>query len=144
MTEPREVRCDCGNTFTATNPRARFCSSKCRTRASREGRVRGNVRAVTRGGLQPIGVVPLAPAAELGHVADAARAELEAAGRQDTALGRSALALAARIDTGLDTGSALASAVRGLTETIAAALKGAEPASSLDELKARRRAKRGA
>jgi hypothetical protein len=83
-------------------------------------------------------------AADGDSVTDATRAELESAGRQDTSLGRSALALAARIDTNLDTGSALASAVRALGETMAAALKGAEPASSLDELKARRRAKRGA
>ena len=134
MTEPREVRCDCGTTFTATNPRARFCSSRCRTRASREGRVGGRV-------------IPMAApvAAEPGStVADATRSELAAAERQDTSLGRSAVALAVRIDTGLDTGSALASAVRALAETMAAALKGAEPASSLDELKARRRAKRGA
>ena len=134
-TAPRDVRCDCGTTFTATSPRAMYCSRSCRQRASREGRV-GSAR-----------VIPMAPQVRAeadSTVTDATRSELEAAGRQDTALGRSALALAARIDTGLDTGSALASAVRGLTETMAAALKGAEPASSLDELKARRRAKRGA
>lgn len=69
----------------------------------------------------------------------ATRAELEDAGRSTTSLGAKALALAARIDAQVDTGSALAALVRQHDLTMAEAVKGAHAkASMLDELRARR------
>ena len=78
-------------------------------------------------------------------LAAAVLAELEAAGRVDTAGGQSALTLARRIEDGRDTGSAIASLNREMRATLAEAVKGAKvPLSSIesyrDELADRRRA----
>jgi hypothetical protein len=128
-------QCDvCSATYEAKRSTSRYCSGMCRTRASRSG----------RNGARVVPLAPVAPAQPVGSVVDATRAELESAGRAESPLGLAALALAARIDSQQDTGSGLAAAVRALGETLAAALKGSEAASTLDELKARRRAKRGA
>lgn len=82
---------------------------------------------------------------EPGTVYDATLAELTAAGRVTTTLGAKALALAARIDAGADTGSALAAMVKQHDVTMAEAVKGAQvTASPLDELRRRRDAKRAA
>lgn len=73
----------------------------------------------------------------------AALADLAAAERENTTLGRSALALAARIDRAADTGSALASTVKQLEATLTSALAGASVVkTAADELRARRDAKR--
>lgn len=73
---------------------------------------------------------------------DATRAALEVAGRLDTWQGQAALALAKRIDSGAST---MAADVKQLQVTMAAALQGVKtgPVSALDELRARRDAKRG-
>lgn len=128
-------QCDvCSVTYEAKRKTSRYCSTRCRTRASRSG----------RNGARVVPLAPVVPAVPVGSVADATRSELEAVGRAESPLGLAALALAARIDSQQDTGSGLAAAVRALGETLSAALKGSESASTLDELKARRRAKRGA
>ena len=128
-------QCDsCGTTYEPKRSNSRYCSGRCRTRASRSG----------RNGARVVPLAPVVAEVPVGSVVDATRAELEAAGRAESPMGMAALALAARIDSQQDTGSGLAAAVRALGETLAAALKGAEAASTLDELKARRRAKRGA
>lgn len=72
----------------------------------------------------------------------AVRAELEAAERDATALGAQALALAARIDTGADTGSAIAALSKELRAVMDSALAGAaKAADKLDELSERRKRK---
>jgi hypothetical protein len=66
-------------------------------------------------------------------------AELQAAGRADTALGQQALALAERVNNPRDTGSAIAALSKELRAVMVEALKGAEVAADpLDELRARR------
>ena len=130
MPTPREVTCECGTTFTATHPRARFCSSRCRTRASRGGRVGARATVV------PMAGRPVAVAA--GGVRDATRRVLDDANRTDTPMGQAALALAVRIDSGNDTGSALATAVRGLDEALRSALEGVAAGGKLLSLKDRR------
>jgi hypothetical protein len=78
----------------------------------------------------------------------ATRAELEAADRLGSAFGQAALALAVRVESGRDTGAAVAALTRELRASLDAALANARAAGSpLDAAKdelARRRALRGA
>ena len=72
-------------------------------------------------------------------VRDATLEQLTEAGRVGTTLGRTALALAARIDANQDSGGALASLAKQLEATLESATKGAKSvASPMDELRARR------
>jgi len=130
----RTCTCEsCGAVFEAARSDARFCGERCRKRAQR-GAAGGPVRPVER--LDDLPGPGLAAAV---------LAELEAAGRVDTAGGQSALTLARRIEDGRDTGSAIASLNREMRATLAEAVKGAKvPLSSIesyrDELADRRRA----
>jgi hypothetical protein len=64
-------------------------------------------------------------------------------GREETSVGVVALILARRIDSGTDTGSAIA-ALAGRWQTLMAqALDGAKPTSHVDELREKRAARRG-
>lgn len=83
---------------------------------------------------------PVERPATLGTVG-ATHAELERAGRLDTHLGQSALALAARIDSATAV-MGFAALVKELRMTMVEALKGApRQADELDELEERRRQK---
>lgn len=123
--------CDaCGEQYEAKTIRSKFCTDLCRKRGQR------GVRA-------PAVVAELPARPVSAGLAPAVRAELAEGGREDTALGRAALAIAARIDSQLDTGSGVASLARELRSTLTAALAGIEKASSpvvqmRDELAARR------
>ena len=86
-------------------------------------------------------VTELPPPVSAG-TADAVRAELEAAGRSDTSLGRAAVVLAERVDSGQDAGSGLAALVKQLSVTLGEALEGSAAASPLDELRERRERRR--
>ena len=126
-----------GVEFETNRKNARFCSDACRQKARRR-RKSGLPENVVQ-----LGVVPEAPDLEHGPVYTASMAELVEAERQNTTLGRAALALAARIDQGVDTGSGLASAVKTLGDTMAAATKGARRAATpLDRVREARDAKR--
>lgn len=127
----RSCACGCGRQ--SVN---KWASEACRKRFARGGKAR---------------VVPFTAQTEAPDTdpdtscRSAALVELVAAGREDSALGRAALALASRIDANADTGSALAGAVKQLEATLAAATKGAQvQRTALDELRSRRDAKRGA
>jgi hypothetical protein len=86
----------------------------------------------------PVVVAP----ARCGPVESSALEELRAAGRSETTLGRAALALAAKIDAGRDSGMGFAALVARLEVTLGRALEGAERAGDrMDELAARRREK---
>lgn len=76
----------------------------------------------------------------------ATEAELTRADVTSSALGQAALLLARRIEAGQDGGSAIASLVKQWQDTMARATAGAEPeaVSLVDQLKARRDARRGA
>ena len=82
-------------------------------------------------------------AARSTAVAQATEVELVAGGRLDTVLGQTALALARRIDAGAST---MARDAAQLEKVMVAALRGVQvgPETRLDELRARRDAKRGA
>ena len=115
-----KVTCVCGVKFDARNPRAKYCSDRCRKRAQRGGEV------VT---------LPM-PAREEPP------AELDMGGIE-TPMGQACLAIARRIDQpGPDTGSALAALVARLESSLATATRGAgatsAPNALRDQLAARR------
>jgi len=99
------------------------------------------------GGVPSVAVLePTDPTPTSGTVA-AVRVELEAVEQSGSALGAMALALAARIDSGRETGPALASLTRELRFTMNEAWASGRHAASIaerlgDEL-AQRRARRG-
>jgi hypothetical protein len=122
----------CGDTFEAKRNTAKFCSDRCRVRASRSPKPPPPAEADEG----------LAPGEE--SLGDAVRAELEAAGRLSTASGRAVLALARRIDAGSrESGASLAALVKEFRASLAEAVKGAEKtADPVDELRNRRERKR--
>lgn len=129
----RTCECGCGSPVTG-RPDRRYASEACSKRARRAEAGR------TTGPGQPVGVT--APKGS-GTVA-AVREELEAAGRQDTYLGAAALAIAEQLDAATSV-MGFAPLVKELRATMAEALKGARiERTGLDELRARRDAKRGA
>jgi hypothetical protein len=129
----------CPTEFEAKRASAKYCSEKCKKRAQRRP-----------GGVSAAKVLPLPgepasePAMSGGGLTGASTAELEAAGRLETAAGQAVLTLARRIDaSGGETGSALASLVREHRAALAEAVRGAAKAADpLDELRARRERKR--
>lgn len=123
----------CGRPFEASSPRATYCGATCRKRASR-GAVVTDIAERRPGPSRATGLVL------------AVTKELEEADRLETALGQAALALANRLETGVDTGSAVASLTRELRATMEAATAGARAVRSpleqmRDELAERRRAR---
>jgi hypothetical protein len=132
----------CAKILTSSNPRQRFCDSTCRANGAKR-RAKGVPEALVT--VLPTPDAPEEPAQLGGDVYTATLAELVDADRADTARGRAALALARRIDLGLDTGSALASAVKTLGETIDAATRGARrQETELDRVRRQRDEKRHA
>lgn len=127
----------CGGVIRSTNPRAVYCGSNCRSAASK-ARAAGLPTT-------PRTLIPVPAVGDGSPVVGATRAELDQANRLDTALGQAALALAARIDSGMDTGSSMAAAVKQLQVTLAAATAGAAGVvSRLDQMRERRDLKRRA
>lgn len=120
----------CGEPFEAKRRDRRTCSDACRVALNTRTR-RANTEAAAEKPDVPVDVVA------------STLAELAAAGRQNSALGQSALLLAYRIDRSqADTPQAVAALVKQHNATLADALKGVGKASRVDELKARRDAKR--
>jgi hypothetical protein len=131
----RKVCGSCGAGFEARRASAKYCSERCKKRAQRAPGHRKTPR-----------VAPLpvdAPAVVAGSLTAATEAELDQAGRIDTAVGQAALVLARRIDhAASETGSALASLVREHRATLAEALADVQSAADpLDELRTRRERK---
>ncbi len=129
----------CGEGFEARSPMAKYCSTiECKRRRE----------AARKRGAVAIPFVVGSPSVESGEsVESAALVELRAAGRADTSVGRTALALARRVDamTG-DTGSSAASVAKEFRATLEEAVRGTSQAASVgDDLRARREARmRGA
>lgn len=135
--------CDvCGDIYEAKRSSSKFCSSRCRVRASRG--------AVTesRPPVEPEISVPEVPtivpdAPGVGPVEAAALEQLTKAERNQTTLGQAALALARRVDIGRDTGAGLAALVKQLEATVNAATADVKSEATpldraRDELAARR------
>ena len=132
-----ERSCDvCGQLYQARRRTSKYCSTRCRTRASR-----GHVSSER--------VVPLAvPSGDVGDVERSTVAALERAERLDTPLGRACVVLARRLDSpGMDTGSAMASVAGRLEALLASATRGAGAVSAPQQLRdelAERRQRHGA
>lgn len=135
--------CDvCGSTYEAKRPTSKYCSGRCRMRASRGFPTEHRAKVVAIGtdlpALEPLPAVGPVEATTLGVLTEAER--------ENSPLGQAALALARRVDTGQDTGAGLAALVRQLEMTLHSATRGAaDEASALDRARdelAARRAKR--
>jgi hypothetical protein len=117
----------CPAEFEAKRASAKYCSPRCRMRASRAGVAGG--RSVP---VRPDG--PQSDAVEC-----VTRAELAQVGQVDSSSGQCALALARRIDAGMESGAGLAALVREHRNAMADALGGADlEVSPLDQLRQRR------
>lgn len=124
----------CSRPFEALRPQGKYCGATCRQRARRAAPVPPPT---------PIDGGAAGAGPDVGEdVVSSVLAELTAAGRQNTALGVLAVQLAQRM-TQFDTGGGLAALSKELRAVMAAALQEA-PASAdlIDELRARRDAKR--
>ena len=137
-----ELDCSaCGKRFAARSSRARFCSDKCRARA----RYRRAVLGISDD--QPAKAEAKRKrrkASDLEQgITPAVIRELEAAGRADTSAGRTAIALARRIDDGAESSAGMAALTRELSARMAEATVSAESeGDAIDELRARREARR--
>lgn len=119
--------CDsCGVEYEAKRANSRFHSDTCRKRAQRGGKVID---------LPPATPTP-ADKRPTGPIEAATHRELEEAGRLDTSLGQTCLALARRLDfPGVDTGSALASVAARLDDLRTKATRGAGSVSAPQQLR---------
>lgn len=134
-----ERACDvCGTAYEARRPASRYCSPKCRKRASR--RVKSG---------EPVAQVVQLPAAGagVGELELATLEELEKVGRAGTALAKATLMLARGIDTApAESGSSAAARFREWQAMLAKATAGTGvEKSALDRAKdqlAERRARR--
>ena len=120
----------CGRSFEAKRSDAKFCGATCRSR--------NHVAPVEL----PVSKVP-----SPSLVVDATRSELAEVGRESSALGLAALALARKLDEGRDSAAGLASVAKQLELTLASAKRGAGAASAPQQLRdelADRRAAHGA
>jgi len=125
----------CGRSYTGRRTSSRFCGGTCGKRSQRARAAGIPLRAATSGDRE-------AAPSELEAVT--AR-ELEAVGRLESVAGQLALELARRVASGYESGAAVASLVKELRATMAAALAGLAPApDALDELRTRRDRKRSA
>lgn len=134
--------CDsCGDAYEALRPASKFCSPTCRKRASRGATTPkvvtdSETTPVTLGDMAPIGVLPTPTEPEMGEVESALLEELSAVDRAKTSLGKAALALARRVDSGRDTGAGMASLVKQLAATSKDAVADVKSAASpLDRMR---------
>jgi hypothetical protein len=117
--------CDrCGTPYEASSKRSKYCSGTCRTRASRAGESGQVVQ------LHPD------PVEHEGRNVAATRAELDTLDAVDSALGVTALTLAARLDdSSRETGNSVASISRELRAVMAEVRQAARPKSAVTDLR---------
>jgi hypothetical protein len=134
-----ERSCDiCGKIYEAKRKTSKFCGDTCRARHTRATAAKAAATGTSRTAAPVVDY-------ERPPLSAAVRAELEDMKRHETAVGQVALSLALRIETGMDTGSAMASLSKELRAALNEALRGAKDTQSglegiRDELAARRRA----
>jgi len=100
---------ECGTTFTAKTPRAKFCGTACRVRANRRP---------SKTGASATDQPTKAAVPERGGLVGQVAADLVRLGVLDTIPGRAALALAYRIESPMETGSAAASMTREMSRLV--------------------------
>ena len=121
----------CSDPFEAKRNTAKYCSPRCRVRATRQPKPELPAS---------VGQMPVGPDSELWT---ATLNELAAASRESSSAGVASLILARRIDSASsETGAGLAALVKQHGTTLADALKGAAAETNpLDELRSRRERK---
>ena len=133
----------CPAEFEAKRPAAKYCSERCKKRAQRQP---GGTEAKTRKPAPSVQSPMECPAGS--PLVEATLAELRRAGRDESASGVAAVALATRIDASMfsaETGAGVAAMVREHRAALADAVKDAgKAADPLDELRSRRERKRSA
>lgn len=131
----------CASRYEAHRQTARYCSGRCRKRAQRSGLAQPTPERASSSTPTVRPTPPAAPRA--GALTAAALAELQAAGRENTALGLAWLVIAERMDQSIhETGSALAAVSRDFRAARAAALEESQSTGdALDEM-AKKRAER--
>jgi len=136
----------CAKGFDARSSRARYCSDKCRAKARYRRAVLGIEEKPATAKPSKPRTPRTDPPVEVDHgVTGAVIRELEAAGRADSSAGRAAIALARRDDDGAESSAGLAALTRELSARMLEALAEVESTGdSLDELRARREARRAA
>ena len=119
----------CGRPYEARRPNSKFCGDTCRKRKQR-----------APDSVAPVTSVP--PAVTHSALAAAIELTLIDAERLDTFQGRQALALARRIDSPHETGSAVSSLSKELRAVMDEAMKGAHVKTDpVDELRRKREQK---
>lgn len=98
---------ECGGTFVAKTQRAKFCKPACRVKANRRPAKTGAATSSTKV------TIP-----DRGGLISQVAADLTKAAALDTIPGRAALALAYRIESPMETGSAAASMTRELSRLV--------------------------
>lgn len=117
----------CERTYTAKDPRSKYCGDACRKRQARGTPVRIATPVV----------------GETTGLVTVTRKALESAGRLDSVQGQLAMTIAGTISAGGDTASGLASLSKELRAVMAEALGNAKVAADeMDMLKSKRQAKR--
>lgn len=116
---------ECGETFVAKHPAARFCSTAHRRNASRRPDKVGKAKAAGLVGINR------APEPEAPPVYDTLVGQVEADLAAEKALGtisgRAAIRIAQQLDRGRDTGSAVATLTKELTRLVESARVEAAP-----------------
>ena len=119
----------CGDEYEAKRPNSKYCGDTCRKRGNRSG--------------DNVVDLPVETDEEPPLLA-ATKAELEKIGAADSALGQQAIELARRMSHPKAMGLSVAPISKELRSIMAELLKDAPRASKMDELRARRDAKRNA
>jgi hypothetical protein len=138
--------CGCGKVFEAQRRSARFASSTCRKRASRQPKLRSPAQKPSVGRITPVELEPAPPPEEVpepdSDFVALTREELRQLGRLETMLGQQVLIVARRMSSGAETGSALATLSKEHSRLMAALGAGGKQADPVDEVKRRRDEKR--
>lgn len=112
----QERKCDeCGNVYVAKRATSKFCEPACRVKWNR--RPAAKAATAERRADPTSSPAPVAAPASGGLVSQVA-ADLAKAGVLDTIPGRAALALAYRVESPMETGSAAASMTRELSRLV--------------------------
>lgn len=130
--------CDsCGKEYQPERKTSKYCGPTCRVRASRGAVVRPIGSA--RSSKSKTVVVSDQQLSDASSVTEMMKIDLRKADRLNTVLGQAALTLSLRIDSGRDTGSALASLTKEMRATYELAMRGTQSDDSpLDELMRKR------
>lgn len=128
--------CDlCGRSYDAKRSTSKFCGVNCRNRNVRRAKPAHSEPAVQAS-------APEIDAVQVDDLVAVTKAELEAAGKLNTSLGQQAVRLAERMRS-FDTGGGLAALSREFRAVMAEATRGVKVSVDVvDELRARRDAKR--